>query len=220
MIAGSVTHKRTATVSSTLEELHRHLTDGTTQDMGRVSGRDEHMGRRLHFGGLTMVGRHWLGVRRRGFPVQHEATPAQGQAALWLRDVECLAPRSARDVARQLARLCGDDSVVMIPERSLADAVGVTDAAGRHISYTQVGVKWLTDAGWLRKEVTGRGRGAQTTYYLMPGPLPVEESDVFDRLLNFGAMALEERERLAERLAAYDEEDAAEEVEKVLSPSA
>lgn len=189
-----VMNRSTETSASTTADLHKALTALTTQDMGRPSARDAAMGQRLHLGGLTRTGEHWLGVRRRGSPVQHEAAPANGQAALWLRDVELVAPASPRDVARQLARLCGDDSVVVIPDRKLADAVGVKDRAGRPVAYMQRGVQWLTESGWLAKEVTGLGAGARTTYYLnVPAHAEVYDPDsIFARVWHFGAMAEEE----------------------------
>ncbi len=63
-------------------------------------------------------------LRKRGFALAAEAIPPTGQAALWYADAIQCVPRSGQAVARQIARLCGDDSKVTIPWRSLADAVG------------------------------------------------------------------------------------------------
>lgn len=108
-------------------------------------------------------------LRRRRFPLAAEHQPPSGQAADWHSEVVRFVPRSGQHVARQVARLCGDDSKVTLPWRSLADAVGRTDRAGRHVAYTQGGVDLLVEAGWLKVETVGRGRGAKTTFYLMPG---------------------------------------------------
>ncbi|MER6294922.1 hypothetical protein [Streptomyces althioticus] len=113
-------------------------------------------------------------LRKRGFPLAAENVPPTGQAALWYADVIQCVPRSGRDVARQIARLCGDDSQVTVPWRSLADAVGVRDSIGRHVAYAQRGVQVLVEAGWLKVETVGRGRAAQTTFYLLPGERSVE----------------------------------------------
>lgn len=92
-----------------------------------------------------------------------------GQAGFWYEDVIREVPRSGRDVARQIARLCGDDSLVTVPYRSLADAVGVADKAGRQRAYTERGIQALIESGWLKVETVGEKRGAKTTFYLMPG---------------------------------------------------
>lgn len=108
-------------------------------------------------------------LRKRGFPMAAEHVPPTGQAAYWYMDVIQCVPRSGRDVARQLARLCKDDSEVTIPWRSLADAVGVRDRGGRTIAYAQRGVQVLVEAGWLKVETVGSKRAAKTTFSLMPG---------------------------------------------------
>ncbi|GAA1751114.1 hypothetical protein [Aeromicrobium alkaliterrae] len=117
----------------------------------------------------TAVQERWRLHRKRGSAMAEEHTPPHGQAALWFADVLQSTSPSGRDVARQLARLCGDDSKVTIPHRSLSDAVGVRDSIGRQRAYTERGVEMLTNAGWLRVETVGLKRGARTTYYLMPG---------------------------------------------------
>jgi hypothetical protein len=122
---------------------------------------------RIEFG--ASVARHRDGLARRGFALATEDIPPVGQAALWNADLQECVPRSARRVARQIARLCGDDSQVTIPWRSLADAVGVADRGGRLRAYAERGVEALVDAGWLKVETTGSKRGARTTFYLMPG---------------------------------------------------
>jgi hypothetical protein len=108
-------------------------------------------------------------LRKRGFPLAAECMPPTGQAGLWHADVVLCVPRSGRDVAKQLARLCGDDSRVTVPWRSLADAVGVRDRGGRLRAYTERGVQVLVEAGWLAVEVAGRGRASRTTFQLLPG---------------------------------------------------
>ncbi|MFB7180893.1 hypothetical protein ACFCYI_24730 [Streptomyces sp. NPDC056257] len=96
-----------------------------------------------------------------------EMRPPKGQAYAWYRDAVQEVPLSGMLVARQLARLCGDDSEVSVPWRSLADAVGRKDEAGRTRAFTERGAQVLTEAGWLRVETTGEKRGAVTTFYLM-----------------------------------------------------
>lgn len=115
-----------------------------------------------------LVDRHQHALARRGFALAHEHQPPTGQAALWLDDVEQDVSPSGFRVARQLARLCGDDSTVTIPWRSLADAVGHADKAGRTRAYTERGVEVLVKAGWLSVETTGQKRGARTTFSLQP----------------------------------------------------
>ncbi|MGW3087785.1 hypothetical protein [Streptomyces sp. NPDC001108] len=108
-------------------------------------------------------------LKKRGFALAAEHTPPIGQAANWYWEVRLHVPRSARDVARQIARLAGEGCEVTIPERSLAEAVGVLDKAGRHIAYTQGGIKILEKSGWITKTVVGQKRGAKTTYTLEVG---------------------------------------------------
>lgn len=108
-------------------------------------------------------------LRKRGFPLAAEHIPPTGQAALWYQEVIQYVPRSGRDVAKQIARLAGDDSKVTIPWRSLTDAVGVIDKAGRNRAYTERGVQTLEEAGWLTVETVGEKRGAKTTFYLQVG---------------------------------------------------
>lgn len=157
-------------VSVSVADLHEHVTRGMIRDHGGESGRDDLLGRGMWFGQLTQLGWHWLLLRKRGVPWSAETLPPRGQAALWFEQVRRDVSPSGRDVARQLARLCGDDSQVTIPWRSLADAVARTDKGGRHVAYTQRGVGVLEDGGWLRVATVGRKRGAVTTFYLMPGP--------------------------------------------------
>jgi hypothetical protein len=108
-------------------------------------------------------------LRKRGFPLAAETAPPSGQAALWYADVIQCVPRSGQAVARQIARLCGHDSEVTVPWRSLADAVGVRDRAGNLRRYTERGARTLVDAGWLQIETVGSKRGAKTTFRLLPG---------------------------------------------------
>lgn len=98
-----------------------------------------------------------------------EHMPPTGQAYDWYADVIYNVPKSGRQVAKQLARLCGDDSKVTLPWRSLADAVGHADRVGRTRAYAERGVAALVEAGWLRVETVGAKRGARTTFYLLAG---------------------------------------------------
>ncbi|MFI1418438.1 hypothetical protein ACH4VX_10640 [Streptomyces sp. NPDC020731] len=113
-------------------------------------------------------------LRKRGFVLAAEATPPTGQAGRWYADAIQCVPRSGQAVARQVARLCGDDSEVTVPWRSLVDAVGVCDRAGNLRRYTERGVRTLVDAGWLEVETVGSKRGAKTTFRLLPGDRSAE----------------------------------------------
>lgn len=116
------------------------------------------------------VEHHRTLLRRRKFPMAAENVPPTGQAGLWFEDaMHNVSGPTARNVARQIARLCGDDSQVTVPWRSLTDAVGRTDRAGRTRAYAEAGVGRLVEAGWLTVETTGRGAAARTTFYLQPG---------------------------------------------------
>ncbi|WP_326788740.1 hypothetical protein [Streptomyces sp. NBC_00151] len=117
------------------------------------------------------INEHRWKLRKRGFPFAAEHTPPTGQAALWYEEVTQYVPRSGRDVARQVARLSGEDSQVTISWRSLADAVGKRNRAGNLVSYTERGVRVLKEAGWLRVETIGGGCTAKTTFYLQVGDL-------------------------------------------------
>lgn len=108
-------------------------------------------------------------------PVSAEDKEPIGQALLWYQDVLRYVPPTlkgtAHAVARQIARLCGDDSQVTgLPWRSLADAVGRRDSVGREMAFTQSGVQALCEAGWLEVETVGQKRGAVTTRRLTVGP--------------------------------------------------
>lgn len=120
------------------------------------------------------VDRHHALLRKRMHPWPAEMHLPTGQAALWHADVIACVPRSGREVARQLARLCGMDSRVTVPLGSLADAVSRTDKAGRHIAYTQTGIKVLVESGWLRTETIGPQGNQRTTYFLSPGERRIE----------------------------------------------
>lgn len=115
------------------------------------------------------IERHRILLRKRRSPMATDITPPTGQAALWYEDVIQCVPRSGREVARQIARLCGDDSRVTVPIRSLTDAVGRRDSAGRKSAYTRRGIEALVEAGWLQVETTGSGQSIATTFFLMPG---------------------------------------------------
>ncbi|MEU5519543.1 hypothetical protein ABZ759_02260 [Streptomyces sp. NPDC047860] len=117
---------------------------------------------------------HILKLRKRGFALAAETVPPTGQAGMWYTDVIQCVPRSGQAVGRQIARLCGDDSQVTIPWRSLSDAVGTRDRAGNLRRYTERGVRALVDSGWLEVETTGAKRGAKTTFRLLVGELSVD----------------------------------------------
>ena len=121
-------------------------------------------GAALDFGSRVEARRERL--RRRQLTRHAEHFPPTGQAGYWYDEAIQDVPRSGQAVARQLARLCGDDSKVIIPWRSLADAVGEVDKAGRLVAYTERGAATLTESGWLRIETLGRGRASRTTFYL------------------------------------------------------
>ncbi|GAA3817839.1 hypothetical protein [Nocardioides panacisoli] len=156
----------------TVRDVHRILTHDAVIDRG---------GDRMRYGGTTDGMRRDLLRRAMGGPQSGEDRAPTGYAADWFTAVlggmysntqwldggSGLVPPSGVHVARQLARLAGNGDAVTIPERSLADAVGRTDAAGRHIAYTQGGIEALIRHGFLAKIVTGRGRGARTTYRLV-----------------------------------------------------
>ncbi|MBM9621528.1 hypothetical protein [Streptomyces zhihengii] len=108
-------------------------------------------------------------LSKRGQPLASENMPPAGQAYLWYQDVIQCVPLSGMLVAKQLARLAGEDSLVTIPWRSLADAVGRKNRVGNLRSYTERGVKTLVDSGWLTVTTVGSKRGARTTFYLQPG---------------------------------------------------
>lgn len=112
---------------------------------------------------------HRVKLRKRGHPLAAEMMPATGQAAQWYADVIQYVPRSGQAVAKQLARLSGEECEVTIPWRSLSDAVGVRDRMGREIAYTQRGVQVLMESGWLTVNTTGSKRGAKTTFSLQVG---------------------------------------------------
>lgn len=124
-------------------------------------------------------------LERRGLALSAERRPPVGEAAGWYWDVVRCVPRNGQRVAGQLARLCGEDSEVTVPWRSLADAVAVKDKAQRTRAYVEGGVKVLKAAGWLEVETVGKGRGARTSFRLLPGdpgvridlPDPVEADD-------------------------------------------
>lgn len=119
------------------------------------------------------VAYHKTALRSRGGARAHEDLSPHGQAAEWYWDVIHSGPsRNAAHVARQIARLCGDDSKVTTTWRSLVAAVGERDAIGRTNAPVESGVEVLVRHGWLTREVNGKGCAASTTFYLMPGELP------------------------------------------------
>lgn len=116
----------------------------------------------------AMVERHRAPLTRRGQPYSHELMPPTGQAADWYALVlDYCPPRSGRFVARQIARLCGDDSRVTTTWRSLADAVGIGDKLGRARAYAERGAEALSHYGWLEVENRPDIRG--TTFLLQIG---------------------------------------------------
>ncbi len=94
------------------------------------------------------------------------------QAQLWLADVmgntKPTKMRAGDAVAKALAARCGNDSMVRITRRKLTETVGGPRW------FTDDGVRFLENAGWLKVETTGKGRGSVSTFYLTPG-------DVLDR---------------------------------------
>lgn len=98
-----------------------------------------------------------------------ENLPPTGQTYGWYQEVIHYVPLSGMLVAKQIARLCGDDSQVTIPQRSLAEAVGRKDRLNRERAYMERGVQSLVDAGWLTVEVIAQGADSTTTYYLQVG---------------------------------------------------
>lgn len=135
------------------------------------------------------VERHAALLDKRGSPMSWEGMPPVGQAGEWFWEVMWfVSAPSAQNTARQIARLCGQDSEVSVPWRSLADAVGIPDKAGRTMAYVQSGVETLERYGWLEVETTGKGRGSRTTFKILPGERIVASSRI--DLLPFEAQAL------------------------------
>lgn len=126
------------------------------------------------------IERHRRLLRKRGrnrlpteplakFALAAEHLPPTGQAYGWYQEVIHYVSLSGIHVAKQLARLAGDDSQVTIPWRSLSYAVGRVDRLGRERAYTERGVQALVESGWLTYETIGSKRGAKTTFYLQVG---------------------------------------------------
>lgn len=116
-----------------------------------------------------MVKRHReLLVKRNNLAMAAEHLPPVGQAYFWYQGVIPQVPECARNVAHQIARLCGDDSQVRTTYRSLADAVGKYDKTGP-VAYVQRGVRMLVDVDWLSVKTIGQKRAARTTFYLEAG---------------------------------------------------
>lgn len=120
------------------------------------------------------VERHRELLRKRKMPLAAEEYMPIGQALGWYEDVILCVPRSGQVAARQIARLCGDDSQVTVPLRSLADAVGLRDSAGRDSAYTRRGIECLVEAEWLKTDTAGSGQTISTTFYLMPGDRSID----------------------------------------------
>lgn len=156
-------------------DAHRIMAHGTVIDRG---------GDRMRYGGATDDMRKRLLLRGWGRPRSAEDRAPRGWAADWFTMVldglysnsEWLDPTNGQSrrvppsgvtVAQQLARLAGDGREVTISERSLSDAVGRRDHAGRERAYTQSGIGALLYYGFIEKQVTGRGRAAKTTYQLV-----------------------------------------------------
>lgn len=138
-------------------DAHRIATIGTVMDRA---------GSRMRYGGASELMRRQL-RRGGGEPLSAEDFPPQGWAAdWWARVVDERVPLSGIEVGRQLARLARGDRHVTVPDRSLADAVGRVDRAGRLHAYTERGVEALCAYGFIEKIVTGQKRGARTTYHL------------------------------------------------------
>lgn len=123
--------------------------------------------RRMDFN--QKIQQHREVLRKRGnVAIATEHQPPTGQAYYWYQDVIPQVPECGRNVSHQIARLCGDDSQVTVPYRSLADAVGKYDKTGPR-AYVERGVRMLIDAGWLKVQTVGKKRGASTTFYLLAG---------------------------------------------------
>ncbi|ALU93881.1 hypothetical protein WQO_11260 [Streptomyces globisporus C-1027] len=119
---------------------------------------------------LNRRGRHRVSTEPLAkFALPAEHLPPTGQAYGWYQEVIHYVPLSAMHVAKQLARLAGDDCGVTIPWRSLADAVGKADRLNRTVAYVQRGVEALVDGGWLTVETVGSKRGAKTTFSFQVG---------------------------------------------------
>jgi hypothetical protein len=127
---------------------------------------------------------HRRKLKKRGFPLATENMPPVGQAAGWYAEVIHHVPRCGMHVAKQIARLAGEGCEVTIPWRSLADAVGIRNRAGNLRSYTERGVEWLVESGWLTVKTTGQKRGAKTTFCLEVGDFTdwtyMEDDDCFE----------------------------------------
>lgn len=163
------------------EVWHGYETPTTASDAHRIAAHGaliDRGGDRLRYGGATEGMRRQLLLRGRGQAQSAEDRPPIGWAAYWFTSVlmqlgltnngrsKCVPP-SGVAVAQQLARLAGDGRQVTIPQRSLADAVGRADSAGRVVAYTQRGVQALIEYGLIERTVTGKGRAGKTTYRLV-----------------------------------------------------
>lgn len=127
------------------------------------------LGRQAANPSIFATGRGWVHFGKARCGASAEDDGPTGQAADWCDDVreDESVPLSGLLVAKQVARLCRDDGQVAISWRSLSDAVGRKDKAGRTRAYTERGVEALVSAGWLTVETVGEKRGARTTFYLM-----------------------------------------------------
>ncbi|MEV3857270.1 hypothetical protein AB0J38_23445 [Streptomyces sp. NPDC050095] len=103
----------------------------------------------------------------RRIPNSAETRLPVGDAYEWYREVVHHVTLSGMHVAKQIARLCGDDTKVTVPWRSLTDAVGPRGTEHEQRAYTEYGARLLEERGWLRIETTGQKRGAKTTFYLV-----------------------------------------------------
>lgn len=178
----------------TLASLHKKLSDAVAAPDSRnslrfmIDGQETSVraarGSRPSFNDLVQHHRELL--RKRGFPLSVENHLPEGQAARWYSDVSGCVPPSASHVAKQLARLCREDSQVSVSIRSLADAVGRRDRLNRLSAYTERGLKALVDSGWLRTRVTGSGQNKISTFYLLSGDRRTEwfpeDDDLWDEL--------------------------------------
>ena len=160
---------------TTVRDAHRIMTYGTVIDRGSD---------RTRYGGATEEMQKRLLLRGWGTPRSAEDQAPRGWAADWFTAVLAAlssnadwldgsiaqsksVPPSGVAVARQLARLADGGPNVTIPDRSLRDAVGRADRSGRTTAYMESGVSALIHYGLIEKQVTGRGRGAKTTYTLI-----------------------------------------------------
>jgi len=138
-------------------------------------------------------------VSRGGYPVSAEDAAPIGQAAAWLTDVysDPSIGMIHLPIARQIARLCGNDSVMASTYEKLAEAVGAKvkrrgrgyfdrmgDPVPHSMSQTRDAVRRLCSRGWLH--VTPGGARKPTVFRLVPGTPSRERQQVACRVRGCG----------------------------------